>query len=244
MWDRSLLPLLGANTASRSYWDCPAVVHLAALVLLLTYALLPSPPATAASTRASERPVRIVALGDSLTAGRGLPVNASFPARLESALKARGVAVEIVNAGVSGDTASRGLARLDWSVPEGTDAVIVELGANDMLLGIDPKVTRNALAEIVRRLTGRGIVVLLAGMRAAPNLGADYGRAFEAIFSELATKHDLLLYPFFLDGVAADTKLNQPDGIHPTAAGVEEIVARILPTVEELIARVQHKRPT
>jgi acyl-CoA thioesterase-1 len=187
--------------------------------------------------------VRIVAFGDSLTAGRGLPVNASFPAKLESSLKAKGVAVEIANAGVSGDTASGGLARLDWSVPEGTDAVIVELGANDMLLGIDPKVTRKALAEIVRRLTARGIVVLLAGMRAAPNLGVEYGREFEAIFSELAGKNDLLVYPFFLDGVAADAKLNQPDGIHPTAAGVEEIVARILPTVEELVARVRRKRP-
>ena len=181
--------------------------------------------------------MRIVALGDSLTAGLGLPVNATFPARLESALRGKGTAVEIVNAGVSGDTAARGLARLEWSVPEGTDAVIVELGANDMLLGIDPKVTHDALTEIVRRLTGRGIVVLLAGMRAAPNLGVDYGRAFEGIYSDLAAKYDLLFYPFFLDGVAADRKLNQPDGIHPTSAGVDEIVARIAPMVEELVAR-------
>jgi acyl-CoA thioesterase-1 len=183
-------------------------------------------------------------LGDSLTAGLGLPVNATFPARLEATLKAKGVAVEIANAGVSGDTASTGLARLDWSVPEGADAVIVELGANDMLFGIDPKITHSALAEIVRRLTARGIVVLLAGMRAAPNLGVEYGREFELIFSELATKNDLLVYPFFLDGVAADATLNQRDGIHPTAAGVEEIVARILPTVEALVARVRQKRPT
>jgi acyl-CoA thioesterase-1 len=205
---------------------------------------LTAAPARPESTVAPERPVRIVALGDSLTAGLGLPVNASFPARLEATLKAKGVAVEIVNAGVSGDTASAGLARLDWSVPEGADAVIVELGANDMLLGIDPKITRSALAEIVRRLTARGIVVLLAGMRPAPNLGVEYGREFELIFSELAAKNDLLVYPFFLDGVAADAKLNQRDGIHPTAAGVEEIVARILPTVEALVARVRQKRPT
>lgn len=191
---------------------------------------------------AADRPVRIVALGDSLTAGLGLPVNAAFPAKLEQALKAKGLAVEITNAGVSGDTASAGLARLDWSVPEGTDAVIVELGANDTLRGIDPKVTRQALGEIVRRLRGRGIAVLLTGMRAAPNLGPDYGRDFEAIYSALAAENDLLFYPFFLDGVATDSKLNQRDGLHPTAAGVDAIVARILPKAEELVARARDKR--
>jgi acyl-CoA thioesterase-1 len=191
---------------------------------------------------AADRPVRIVALGDSLTAGLGLPVNAAFPAKLEQALKAKGMAVEITNAGVSGDTASAGLARLDWSVPEGTDAVIVELGANDTLRGIDPKVTRQALGEIVRRLRGRGIAVLLTGMRAAPNLGPDYGRDFEAIYSALAAENDLLFYPFFLDGVATDSKLNQRDGLHPTAAGVDAIVARILPKAEELVARARDKR--
>jgi len=186
--------------------------------------------------------VRIVALGDSLTAGLGLPADAAFPAQLERALKAKGLAVEIVNAGVSGDTASAGLARLDWSVPDGTDAVIVELGANDMLRGIDPGITRRALDEIVRRLTGRRIAVLVAGMRAAPNLGPDYGRGFESIYSDLAGKYDVLLYPFFLDGVAADARLNQRDGLHPAGAGVEVIVARILPKVEELVARVRQKR--
>jgi acyl-CoA thioesterase-1 len=128
-------------------------------------------------------------------------------------------------------------------VPEGTDAVIVELGANDMLLGIDPAITREALAEFVRRLIGRGIFVLLAGMRAAPNLGPEYGRKFEAIFPELAVKNDLLIYPFFLDGVATDATLNQPDGLHPNAAGVDVIVSRMLPIVEELIARVKRRRP-
>ena len=189
-----------------------------------------------------EAPIRIVALGDSLTAGLGLPSAAAFPARLEAALRGKGVAVEIMNAGVSGDTASAGLARLDWSVAEATDGVLVELGANDMLLGIDPSVTRVALAEIVRRLTARGLVVLLAGMRAAPNLGPEYGREFEQIFPDIAQKNDVLLYPFFLEGVAADTTLNQRDGIHPTAAGIDVIVERILPTVEELIARVRQKR--
>jgi acyl-CoA thioesterase-1 len=134
------------------------------------------------------------------------------------------------------------LARLDWSVAEATDGVLVELGANDMLLGIDPSVTRVALAEIVRRLTARGLVVLLVGMRAAPNLGPEYGREFEQIFPDIAQKNDVLLYPFFLEGVAADTTLNQRDGIHPTAAGIDVIVERILPTVEELIARVRQKR--
>jgi acyl-CoA thioesterase-1 len=195
--------------------------------------------AFAAPAAAAEREVRIVALGDSLTAGLGLPADATFPARLEQALRAKGLAVEISNAGVSGDTAAGGLARLDWSVPEGTDAVILELGANDMLRGIDPKVTRDALEEIVRRLTARRIVVLLAGMRAAPNLGPDYGRQFEAIYADLARQNDLLLYPFFLDGVAADAKLNQRDGMHPTAAGVDAIVARILPMAEELVTRAR-----
>ena len=207
------------------------------VVAALTLAV---PPAGGAG--AADSPVRIVALGDSLTAGLGLPANAAFPARLEQALRAKGIGVEISNAGVSGDTAVGGLARLDWSVPEGTEAVIVELGANDTLRGIDPKVTRQALEEIVRRLRGRGIAVLLAGMRAAPNLGPDYARDFEAIYSDLATRNDLLLYPFFLDGVATDAKLNQRDGLHPTAAGVDAIVARILPKAEELVARAREKR--
>ncbi len=198
--------------------------------------------AAAASNSASNRPVRIVALGDSLTAGHGLPAQAAFPAKLEEALKAKGYAVEIGNAGVSGDTASRGLARLDWSVPENTDAVIVELGANDMLLGIDPTVTRKALAEILRRLADRKISVLLAGMRAAPNLGHPYASEFERIYADLAHDNDVLFYPFFLDGIAAQTRFNLQDGLHPNAAGIDAIVARILPQVEKLIARVKGQR--
>jgi acyl-CoA thioesterase I len=191
---------------------------------------------------ANDRPVRIVALGDSLTTGLGLPASEAFPAKLKHALAGKGLAVEVADAGVSGDTASGGLARLAWSVPEGTDAVILELGANDMLRGVDPKVTRSALEQIVRQLTDRGIPVLICGMRAAPNLGEDYAHAFNAIFPELAaayTDRNVLLYPFFLDGVAADPKLNQADGKHPTAAGVDVVVAHILPKVEDLIARVK-----
>jgi acyl-CoA thioesterase-1 len=190
----------------------------------------------------AERPVKIVALGDSLTAGYGLPAGSAFPAKLQKALQAKGHAVEIVNAGVSGDTATGGLGRLDWSVPEGTEAVIVELGANDMLRGTDPKVTRKAIEEIVRRLTERRIVVLLAGMRAPPNLGSAYVRDFEAIFSDIAKKYDVLFYPFFLEGIATEARFNQRDGVHPTASGIDRIVTGILPMAEELIAKVRAQR--
>jgi acyl-CoA thioesterase I len=228
------MPLLESGPAPlRSYGRFLACLQAAALLAL---ALLV--PASAA-----EAPVRIVALGDSLTAGYGLPADAAFPAKLQKALRAKGLAVEVANAGVSGDTAARGLARLDWAVPPGTEAVIVELGANDMLMGLDPKVTRKALTEIVRRLGERRLPVLLAGMRAGPNLGDDYVRAFEAIYRDLAAEPGVLLYPFFLDGVALDAKLNQRDGIHPTAAAIDIIVARILPKVEELVARVRDQRP-
>ena len=187
-------------------------------------------------------PIRIVALGDSLTAGYGLPGKDGFVPKLQAALIASGVAAEVVNAGVSGDTAADGLARLDWSVPDGTDAVIVELGANDMLRGLSPDVTRGALDAILQRLAARHIPVMLAGMRAAPNLGGDYARAFEAIYPDLAAKYGALFYPFFLDGVAADLTLLQPDGLHPNAKGVDVIVQRILPTVVKLAERA--KRPS
>jgi acyl-CoA thioesterase-1 len=193
----------------------------------------------------AESPLHVVALGDSLTAGYGLAAKDGFVPRLAAALGgqgAPGTKVELANAGVSGDTASAGLARLDWSVPEGTDAAIIELGANDMLRGIDPQVTRDALDGILARLAQRHIAVMLCGMRAAPNLGVDYGRAFERIYPELAAKYGVVLYPFFLDGVAADRALTQPDGLHPNAAGVAVIVRRILPTVQELIARVRAQK--
>jgi acyl-CoA thioesterase I len=191
---------------------------------------------------AAEAPVKIVALGDSLTAGFGLGIEAAFPTRLQAALKAKGYAVEIANAGVSGDTASGGLARLDWSVPDGTEAVIVELGANDALRGIEPGITRTALDTILRRLAERRIPVLFAGMRAPPNMGSAYTGAFDAIFPDLAAAHDVVFYPFFLDGVAAERRLNLADGLHPTPAGIDIIVGRILPKAEELIARVKAKR--
>ncbi|HEY5609165.1 MAG TPA: arylesterase [Alphaproteobacteria bacterium] len=206
------------------------------MLAVAVVALIAQPAADAAG-----RPIKIVALGDSLMAGYQLPANATFPTQLERALKARGLAVEVVNAGVSGDTSAGGLGRLDWSVPEGTDAVILELGANDMLRGIEPKLTRAALEKIIGRLRARGIEVLLCGMLAPPNLGRDYARVFDAIYPDLAANSDVVFYPFFLDGIFDDRKLKQSDGMHPTAAGVAAIVARILPKVEDLLARVRTK---
>jgi len=191
--------------------------------------------------QAAARPLTIVTLGDSLSAGYGLGADAAFPARLQAALKAKGHNnVTIANAGVSGDTASGGLERLDWSVPQGTDAVIVELGANDALRGIDPNVTRSALDQILGQLAARRIPVLLAGMKAPRNMGPDYVRAFDAIYPALASTHRVVFYPFFLAGVATDPDLNQNDGLHPNAAGVDAIVTRILPSVEKLIRRARN----
>jgi acyl-CoA thioesterase I len=192
----------------------------------------------AVPAQAADGLARIVVLGDSLSAGLGLPAAAAFPAQLEKALKDKGLNVAIDNAGVSGDTASGGLDRLDWSVPIGTQGVILELGANDALRGIDPKVTRAALEEILKRLKARDVAVLLCGMVAPPNYGTEYATRFNAIFPDLAKKYDLPLYPFFLDGVAANTGLNQADGMHPTAAGIAVIVERILPTVEVFLGTI------
>ena len=183
----------------------------------------------------SNGPIKLVVLGDSLSAGLGLPAADAFPAQLEKALKDKGLNVAVGNAGVSGDTTSGGLDRLDWSVPEGTAGVILELGANDALRGTDPKVTRTALDDIIKRLTARHVAVLLCGMLSPPNYGADYPAQFNAIYPDLAKKYGVPLYPFFLDGVAADSKLNQADGMHPTAAGVAVIVKKILPTVESFV---------
>jgi acyl-CoA thioesterase I len=225
--------------APRSYGGRSPGVQMAARTIALAAVLLGVLPGSPA--RGADAPVQIVALGDSLTAGFGLPADAAFPVKLEKALSAKGLAVQIGNAGVSGDTTSGGLARLDWSVPEGTQAVILELGANDMLRGIDPKVTRQALQDILSRLHERHIEVLLCGMLAAPNLGADYGRAFDRIFPDLAAAGHLLLYPFFLATVVNNRELVQPDGLHPTAAGIDAIVADILPKVQELVARVRSR---
>ena len=191
--------------------------------------------------QAQGQPIRLVALGDSLSAGYGLPQEAAFPVVLERALKAKGYKVEIANAGVSGDTSSGGLDRLDWSVPEGTDGVILELGANDMLRGLDPALTRRNIEAIVQRLKSRNIPVLLAGMYASRNLGPDYVQKFDSLYPDIAKKHDLVLYPFFLDGVAGERSLNLPDGLHPTAKGIEIIVTRILPAVESFLARIAQR---
>ncbi len=184
---------------------------------------------------AAADPVRIVAFGDSLMAGYGLGPGDAFPEKLEAALRAKGHDVVIANAGVSGDTSSGGLARLDWSVPDDTDLVILELGANDMLRGIGPQITEQNLEAMVERLGGRDVAVLLAGMVAAPNLGVDYAAAFNPIYERLAAKHGLVLYPFFLDGVAQDAALKLADGMHPNAAGVERMVEAMLPTVEKAL---------
>jgi acyl-CoA thioesterase I len=206
-------------------------VHIVVLLIVM----LAISPACAA-------PIKLVVLGDSLSAGLGLSAADAFPAKLQKALKDKGIDVDIVNAGVSGDTASGGRDRLDWSVAEGTEAVILELGANDALRGTDPAVTRAALSDIVGRLKARRIAVLLCGMLAPPNYGADYAARFNAIYPELAKRFDVRLYPFFLDGVAAEKKLNQSDGIHPTAEGVDRIVKNMLPTVEAFLGTIAGQR--
>ncbi|HSB58846.1 MAG TPA: arylesterase [Methyloceanibacter sp.] len=207
-----------------------ATAVVAAGMLLATSGLL--------SNRAAAATPVIVAFGDSLTAGLGLPEKDSFPAQLERALKARGQEVKVVNAGVSGDTAAAGLARLDWAMPDDANAVIVELGANDALQGLDPAATKATLEKIITELKARGLPILLAGMEAPPNLGKDYVDQFRALYADLAQRYDLILYPFFLDGVALDGQYTLGDGMHPNAEGVARIVDGILPKVEELLARV------
>jgi len=216
-----------------------AVMRLAAFVCTISW-LIAAPASAAPATSASAPPLHILALGDSLTAGYGLAdLKDSFPAQLERALKAKGYAVTIVPGGVSGDTTTGGLNRLDWSLAAQPDGVIVELGANDGLRAVDPKLTADNLRAIVRRIQRDGTPVLLTGMRAPPNLGRDYTDRFNAIFPTVAKESGALFYPFFLDGVAADPKLNQEDHMHPTPAGVAVIVARILPMVEQLIVSAQ-----
>lgn len=193
------------------------------------------------TTSAGAAPVRIVAFGDSLTAGYRLAPGEAFPNRLEKALRDKGVDARVENAGVSGDTTAAGLARLDWGVPAATDIVILQLGANDALRGIDPKVTRSNLDSIIRQLKTKGAKVLLAGMLAPRNLGEDYARRFDAIFPELAEAHGLALYPFFLEGIALRPDLNLDDGMHPNARGVDVIVAQILPYIDKLVQAATNK---
>lgn len=210
-------------------------MHIAVLMIAL---MTVANPAWAEATK----PVKLVVLGDSLSAGLGLPAQDAFPAKLQKALQAKGIAVDMINAGVSGDTSSGGRDRLDWSVPDGTEGVIIELGANDAMRGIDPDLTRAALTDIVGRLKARKIAVMLCGMLAPPNFGADYGARFNSIYPDLAKQFDVPLYPFFLDGVAADAKLNQADGIHPTAEGVDIVVNNMLPTVEAFVRTIGEQR--
>jgi len=214
-------------------------VHILVLVLALVMAGTAS--AQAPAPRAA-KPIKMVVLGDSLSAGLGLQASAAFPAKLQKSLKVNGIEVDMINAGVSGDTSSGGRDRLDWSVPEGTEAVILELGANDALRGIDPKVTRSALTDILARLKARGIAVLLCGMVAPPNYGSDYSARFNAIYPDLAKSFGVPLYPFFLDGVAADARLNQADGMHPTAEGVDVIVKNILPAAQAFLGAISGQR--
>ncbi len=200
-------------------------------IIVLILAVLPI-GASAGSTT-------IVVLGDSLVAGYGLAPGEAFPQKLSIALNNK--EIEIINAGVSGDTTAGGLARVDWSVPQGVDGVILELGANDALRGMPPIKSAENLGKIIEKLKARGIAVLLVGMKAPPNMGAEYVAAFDGMYPVLAKKHDLLLHPFFLDGVAAQADLNQADGIHPTATGIEVIVENFLPSALALIERIANK---
>jgi acyl-CoA thioesterase I len=224
----------------RTLPSCKRQANMVLRVLLCNWLLLAA--ATTAYAAAPGQPLRIVVFGDSLVAGFQLKASDAFPAQLERALKARGHAVEVINAGVSGDTTAAGLARLRWSMPEKADAVILELGANDALRGLDPGRAKSNLEQIITALKGTGAEVLLAGMLAPPNMGQAYAQSFNAIYKDLAAKHGLILYPFFLDGIALDQRFNLSDGLHPNSKGVAEITQKILPTVEQLIERVRTRQ--
>ncbi len=205
-------------------------LHMSAIALMLAAAF----PRSALSADETV----IVVLGDSLVAGYGLEQGQAFPERLEIALREKGHSVRVINAGVSGDTTAGGLSRLDWSVPAEADGVIVELGANDALRGISPDASRENLAMVIERLKASGKAVLLAGMMAPPNMGDSYGQAFDGMYRTLSEQYDVLLYPFFLEGVAAIPELNQSDGIHPTAEGIDVIVKGFLPTAEQFLEKL------
>jgi acyl-CoA thioesterase I len=204
-----------------------------AAVLLLLAALCGG--IVSGSSPAAAQAARILAFGDSLIAGFGLPADQSFPAQLEKRLRADGIDVHVVDAGRSGDTTAGGLARLDWSLADKPDLVILELGANDMLRGIPPSLVRANLDKMIGKIKASGAKLLLVGMRASPNWGEKYQKEFDRLYPELARTHGVALYPFFLDGVAMDPELNQPDGIHPNRRGVALIVERIAPRVADLL---------
>ena len=212
-----------------------ALIHALALAILVALSCV--------SARASEQTVLVV-YGDSLSAGFGLSEAQTFPVRLESALKARGHAVRVVNVSVSGDTTAAGLARFEWSFPKGADGAILELGANDALRGLRPDITRANLDKLLIRIKAKGAEPLLTGMLAPRNLGREYTEAFDRIYPELAKKHGVLLYPFFLFDVAGKRKLNQADGLHPNPAGIDKIVAQMVPIVEQLLTRIAAHRST
>ncbi len=215
---------------------------LAGLVTIGTLLLMPSAAQAQSSGQPANGPITLVAFGDSLTAGYLLPPPAAFPAQLQVALAAKGYKVEIVNAGVSGDTTNGGLERLEWTLQAPADGVILELGANDALRGTDPKVPRENLDKILAMLKSKGLDVLFAGMRAPLNWGPEYAKAFDAIFPELAAKHAVPLYPFFLEGVALDPALVMQDGLHPTEKGVAEVVRRILPDVIAMVQKIAERK--
>jgi len=183
------------------------------------------------------KPITLLALGDSLTAGLGLEANEAFPVKLEAALQSRYPGLKIINGGVSGDTAADGLARLDWALTDDVGGLIVELGANDALRGLDAAQTETALNAIMVKAQLRNLPVLILGMKAPPNMGPDYVARFDGLYPRLAAKYQALLYPFYLDGVAANASLNQADGIHPNGQGVDVIVSKVIPRVEELIRK-------
>lgn len=213
------------------------------LFMMLTFGAAPERATWAAASGSASGQVRILALGDSLTAGYGLTdLKDSFPQQLEAALKAKGYNVAVIQGGVSGDTTTGGRSRLDWVLGEKPDAVIVALGGNDALRAVDPAVTLQSMDAIVKRIKKDNLPVLVAGMMAPPNLGKDYGDRFNAVFPKVAKDNDALLYPFFLDGVAGILTLNQPDRIHPTPDGVKVMVKGILPSVEKLIAQASAKK--
>ncbi|MGA7385235.1 MAG: arylesterase [Methylocella sp.] len=223
------------KTRSGGYGHRAGFLQLSAALLLATLSCPPRPAAK------ETPPLKIIAFGDSLAAGFGLPNDATFPAVLEKTLRAEGYRVTVVNAGVSGDTASGGQARLDWALGGGADGVILELGANDMLRGVDPEVTKAALDAILGELKTRNIKALIAGMKAASSLGQDYKSRFDAIYPALAKKYDAPLYPFFLEGVAGEPALKLGDGLHPNPAGVERIVKGILPDVRAFVDQLGAK---
>jgi len=213
----------------------------AALTLALSILAVAAAPGSLEAAD-GDAPITILAFGDSLTAGYGVKFNESFPAQLQMALQAKGHKVQVINAGVSGETTAGGLKRLDWTLQPKPDAVILELGANDALRGVDPNEPRTNLDKMLALLKSKGVDVLLAGMKAPNNWGADYVKEFDAIYPDLAARYGVALYPFFLEGVALDQRLVQADGLHPTAAGVAEIVKRMLPDVEALLEHIAQRK--